>query len=137
MKHVLQATLLVALASCTLSNMTPQARFSDAAYRVNDTARWGQLDLASEHVAPSYQPRFLERRREWGDRITIAEVDVAFMNLDKENDMALSEIHLSWMSDGISLRKSVITQIWRRERSQFKLVDEKIKKGAPDIFAAD
>jgi len=133
------ATLLallsaLALASCTLSNLTPQSRFSDAAYRVNDTARWGQLDLASEYVDASYKSRFLSRRREWGERISVAEVDVVFMNIDREHDRATSEVNLSWLVDGISLYKSVITQTWKSERGQFRLLDEKLKKGDPGLF---
>lgn len=127
----------VLFAACTLSNMTPQARFSDAAYRVNDAARWGQLDLASEYVASSYRTKFLSRRKDWGEGLSVAEVDVVYMRIDKENDRAVSEVNLSWTNDGITLRKSVITQTWKSSRGQFRLLDEQLKKGDPGLFASD
>jgi hypothetical protein len=129
------AALALVLFSCTLSNLTPQSRFSDAAYHVNDAARWGQLDLASQYVALEYKAQFMSRRAEWGERISVAEVDVVFMNIDREHDRATSEINLSWLVDGISLHKCVITQTWRSERGQFRLIEEKLKKGDPGLFA--
>lgn len=122
--------------ACTLSNLSPAARFSEAAYRLNDAARWGQVELATAHVAPRYKPTFLARRREWGERISIAEVELLHLHLSDDKDSAVSELSLSWYDPaGMSLRKSFITQRWASERGQFRLVDEAVNKGDPAIFA--
>lgn len=125
---------LVLCASCTLSNLTPQARFSDATFLVNDSSRWGQLDVASSQVAPSYRARFLARREGWGERISIAEADVVHMHIDREKDEAYSVVNVTWTSDNITVRKSVISQVWSSRRGQFRLQDETLKSGDPGLF---
>ena len=139
MKRTISASLLavsLAWGGCTLSNLTPQQRFSDAAYEVNDAARWGQLDIASEHVAPHYRTRFLELRREWGERISVAEADVVHMHIDREKDRAFSVVNLTWTNDGITVRKSVVSQTWTSQRGKFRLIEETLKSGDPALFAA-
>lgn len=131
-----RALVAVALcAGCTLSNLSPQSRFSDATYQVNDAARWGQLDLASEHVAPAYRSLFLARRAEWGERVNIAEVEVVHMHIDRDRDRAYSIVNLSWTNDGITLRKSVLSQVWAMRRGTFRLFEESVKSGDKALFA--
>jgi hypothetical protein len=125
---------LALCASCTLSNLTPQARFSDATFLVNDSSRWGQLDVAISQVAPSYQTRFLARREGWGERISIAEADIVHMHIDREKDEAYSVVNVVWTSDNITVRKSVISQVWSSRRGQFRLKDETLKSGDPALF---
>jgi hypothetical protein len=126
---------LLSIAGCTLANLTPQSRFSDATFELNDAARWGQLDIASERVAPEYRARFLARRRGWSEGVSIAEADVVHMRIDREKDRAYSVVNVSWMNDGITLRKSVIAQTWKSDRSHFWLSEETIKSGDPALFA--
>jgi hypothetical protein len=127
--------VLVLCAGCTLSNLTPQSRFSDATYQVNDASRWGQLDLATAHVAPAYRPLFLARRAEWGERINIAEIEVVHMHIDRDRDQAFSIVNLSWTNDGITLRKSVLSQVWAMRRGTFRLTEETVKSGDEALFA--
>ena len=70
------ATSLLA-GGCTLASMTPQARFSESAYMLNDYARWGQVDAAMTHVSPKYMQTFSERHREWGDRVNVIDLRLA------------------------------------------------------------
>jgi hypothetical protein len=122
-------------ASCTLSNLSPQSRFSDSVYVLNDSARWGQVDLAAEHVADSYKDRFRARRDSWGESVQIAEVELLHMQLDSDKERALSQVSLSWTdAAGVSLRKSLVTQRWQSERGHYRLVEETISKGDPGVF---
>jgi hypothetical protein len=128
--------LILGLSGCTLSNMTPQARFQDSAYTLNDAARWGQVDLAMQHVSPKYLNRFAERHRAWGESISIAEIDLVRMKIAEDKRSAMSEISLSWYSDGgVTIYSSVITQTWEVVRGKFRLVDEAIRRGDPRVFA--
>ena len=132
-------TLMLALApvaGCTLVNLSPQARFTESAHRLNDAARWGQVDMAAEEVSPTYRSRFLARRKEWGERVQIAEVELLYLQLMPDKEGAVSEISLSWTDQaGVMLRKSFLTQRWANERGNFRLVDELVKKGDPGVFA--
>jgi hypothetical protein len=122
---------------CTLANLTPQARFSEAAYTLNDASRWGQVDLALQHVSPRYQARFTERHREWGENVSIADVDLVRMQVAEDRQSATSEISLNWFDDGgVMVKSSVISQKWETEHGKFKLVDEKVRRGDPSVFAA-
>jgi hypothetical protein len=123
-------------AGCTLSNMTPTARFQDSAYTLNDAARWGQVDLATKFVSPTYVSEFIERHREWGERISIADADLTRMKLADDKKSAMSEVALNWYdTHGVTVRSSVITQQWAAERGNFKLVSEVVRSGDPRILA--
>lgn len=131
-----RAVLSLALvAGCTLSNLTPQARFQESVYTLNDAARWGQVDIAARNVSPKYKPRFEERRQGWGESISIAEVELLYQALAADKESAVSEISVSWTdATGVMLHKSFLTQTWANEHGNFKLVDERIKKGDPGVF---
>jgi hypothetical protein len=140
MSFTMLALALVGAASagCTLSNLTPQARFSESVYTLNDAARWGQVDIAARNVSPTYKPRFAARRQNWGEGISIAEVELLYQALAPDKESATSEVSVSWTNGaGVVLRKSYLTQTWANERGNFRLVDERIKKGDPGLFASE
>jgi hypothetical protein len=124
-------------AGCVLSNMTPQSRFQDSAYVVNDAARWGAVDAALRYVAPDYARPFTLRHREWGRQFSIGEIDMVRLTLDKGRKSATSQVEVSWYdTHGMSLRSSVIEQKWQTTRGgDFQLVSEAIVSGDPTLFA--
>ena len=126
------------LAGCTLGSLSSQSRFSDSAYELNDAARWGEVDTASRHVADSYRPRFLARRRAWGEQVSIAEVELSQLKLGSDKKRATSEVTLSWYdAAGMTIRKSSVTQRWESQRGDYRLVDEVIARGDQGLFAED
>jgi hypothetical protein len=127
-----------ALVGCTLANLTPQERFKDSTHTLNDASRWGRVDIASEQVSPKYRDRFVARHRDWGTTLSIADSDVTRMQIADDRQTALSEISVSWyQTGGISLRSSVITQQWEIENGNFRLVDEAIRVGDPNVFVEE
>ena len=122
---------------CTLMQLTPSARLSESVNQLNDMSRWNQVDMAVQSVSPKYKTLFRERRRDWGEGINIAEVELIFQQLAPDKETGMSEIAMSWTdANGVMLRKSFITQNWANEKGSFRLIDEKIKKGDPRLFAA-
>lgn len=133
---VVTASGLIGTAGCTLANLTPKERFSEAAFTLNDASRWSQVDLAMQHVSPRYQLRFAERHRQWGETISIAEVDLVRMQVAEDKKSATSEIDLNWYNDGgVMVHSSSITQTWEAEHGKFRLVDEAVRRGDPRVFA--
>ena len=133
-----RAALLVlwAASGCALSNLTPGARFSESAHTLNDSARWGQLSVASEHVAPTYQASFADRHRGWGSRINIAEVEIKSLVIAPDKESATSEVMLNWYDQStMTLESSLITQRWDVQRGSFLLAEESVREGNPHIFA--
>jgi len=132
----LLALVTSGLSGCTLANLTPKERFSEAAYTLNDASRWSQVDLAMQHVSPKYMSRFVERHRMWGETISIAEVDLVRLQVAEDKKSAVSEINLNWYNDGgVMVHSSSITQKWEAERGKFRLVDEAVRRGDPQVFA--
>jgi hypothetical protein len=136
MRALTSIALLASLfGGCTLANMTPQARFSESAYMLNDYARWGQVDHAVVHVSPKYMQRFTERRQDWGERVSIADADLVSMKLAPDHESAVSEVKLSWYdASGVYVHSSLVTQKWASEKGKFKLVDEAVRRGDPSVF---
>lgn len=129
---------LALLLGCTLQNLSPQARLQESVYTLNDASRWNQLEAATRNVSPSYQPRFRVRRKNWGETVNVAEVDMVFMELAENKESAVSEITLSWTdASGVYLHRSSVTQKWANEHGAFRLVDESIKKGDAGLFAEE
>ena len=129
------ALAFVLLTGCTLTQLTPQARFQESVYTLNDAARWNQVDIAARTVSPKYKVNFQKRRQSWGESVNVAEVDVLYQALAPDKESAISEISLSWTdATGVMLHKSFLTQKWVNEHGSFKLVDERIKKGDPGVF---
>jgi hypothetical protein len=132
--HLIASTVAL-LGGCTLANMTPQARFSESAYMLNDYARWGQVDHAIVHVSPKYMERFTSRRQEWGERVSIADADLVSMKLAPDHESAVSEVKLSWYDEsGVFVHSSLVTQKWASEKGKYKLVDEAVRRGDASVF---
>lgn len=131
---------LLALSSltlgCTLTQLSPSARLSESVYQLNDMSRWGQVDMAVAAVSAKYKTLFRTRRKEWGENIAIAEVELLYQQMAPDKESGVSEVAMSWTeANGVILRKSYITQRWANERGTFRLIEEAIKKGDPSLFA--
>lgn len=144
MTHHLRALALIcalgggSLAGCTLTQLTPQAKFQDATYTLNDAARWNNVDVAARFVAPTYQARFVSRRRAWGSVINIGEYDLARMSLAPDKHSGVSEVTLTWYDQsGVHVHSSSITQRWERVEGGFLLADEAVRSGDPGVFSPD
>jgi hypothetical protein len=121
---------------CTLSNMTPQARFSESAHTLTEASRWGHVDMALPHVSAKYSESFLARHAAWCTGLSIADAELVRIQLGEDKATAMSEVAVSWYPSGqISLRQSVITQKWEREKGTYRLVDEVVRAGDPTVFA--
>src|SRR5690349_16526113 len=96
MRMLIAAVFAVVLSGCTLANLTPQARFTESAYTLNDASRWGAVDTAIKHVSPKYADRFVARRRDWGGGLSIADSELVRMQLAEDHKSALSEVTVSW-----------------------------------------
>jgi hypothetical protein len=130
--------LLALLANgCILANLTPQARFSESANMLTVAGRWNQVDMALPLLSSKYTATYLDRHRDWGGAVTIADAELVRMTVADDHETAMSEVTVSWYpSNSVTLRQSTITQQWESERGNFRLVDEKVRAGDASLFAA-
>jgi hypothetical protein len=122
---------------CILANLTPQARFQESAHTLAEAARWNHVDMALPLLSSKYSATYLSRHRDWGGAVTIADADLVRMQVAEDRQSATSELTVSWyLSNGITLRQSTISQKWESERGNFRLVDETVRQGDTSLFAA-
>jgi hypothetical protein len=137
---VRSAALCAALlfAGCSLAQLTPQGKFNDAAYTLNDAARWSNVDVATRYVDPRYMARFVSRHRLWGSQINIGEYELARLALAPDKKTAMSEVVLSWYDQGgVRLHSSTITQQWERKDGAFLLTEERVRAGDGSVLSED
>lgn len=134
----LATTLALASPGCLLSNISPQARFSENAHTLTEASRWGHVDMAMPLISPKYAERYMARHREWGGGVTIADMELVRMQVAEDRKTALSEVTVNWYdASGVTLRSSTILQKWESDGRHFKLVDESVRAGDPALFAGD
>lgn len=138
MQKLVVVALLTVLSGCTLANLTPQARFAESTHTLNDSTRWGRVDAAMTQVSPKYVDKFVARHRDWGGSVSIADYDIVNMQIAEDRKAAVSEVALSWyMTGGVVLHQSTITQRWEADHGKFRLVDEVVRAGDPRVFIED
>jgi hypothetical protein len=112
--RIASCSLLVALIStgCMMPRDSSQ-RLIDRARDLNMATRFGRMDVAAEHTAPSTRRQFLERRQLWGDAIRVVDVNLASMERKGEEQAELL-VNFAWtrMDEG-ELRATTVKQYWR------------------------
>ena len=121
---------------CIFQNIGSTERLNDAVRGLNDELRWSRLDLASERVAPRYQPAFADKHRSWGRTIQIADTEYLAVRLSDDRDTAVSTIAVSWYElSTMTLRQTVVRQRWRRGGGTYLLSAEDVAEGDASLLA--
>ncbi|MCS6796962.1 MAG: hypothetical protein NZ898_00245 [Myxococcota bacterium] len=139
-----QATGLLALTAvtsgsggCLLQAAARSERLRDAVGALNDAARWGRLDVASERVGPAYRARFVDRRRAWGREVRLADVELLEMRLAPDGERARVWLEVSWYAPRtMLLRTTRLEQHWHARGEGFVLVDEKLIDGDASLWSS-
>lgn len=117
---VFAATLL----GCPAHQST-QARMQDAASELNVNARFGRMEMAAEHVAPTAKEQFFERRKAWGNRIRVADYEFGGMRMHKGEEDAEMIVKIAWYRvDEGDLRQTTLKQKWHDFKGSWKLTEE-------------
>ncbi len=124
------------LAACQLAGgKSSLERLQESVSSVNEDARWGRLDLASAKVTDSYKPQFLAARENWNKSIQIADVELSNVELEGEQEHAISDVTINWYSlNSMELHSTSIRQQWKSRGHGFVLVKEHITDGDPDLL---
>jgi hypothetical protein len=125
----------LALSGCMLiDSISPEVRFSDVVHRVNDEARWGRIDLASQEVALTHRAAFLARHRGWGRDVRVADVDVTNLQLTRDGE-AMSLVAYQWIDEGtMELHATTVRQSWKGEGEGFLLTGETVVGGDAQLL---
>lgn len=112
------------LLGCPAMHQTPGVKAQEAANELNVNTRFGRLELAAEKVAPKAKDAFFERRRGWGGRVRVADVELAGMKMKGENDAEMF-VKVAWyLVDEGDLHTTTLRQAWHDFKGDWKLVEE-------------
>ena len=97
----------------------------EAAQELNVNARFGRMEMAAEHVAPTAKEQFFERRKAWGNRVRVADYEVAGMRLSKGQEDAEMYVKIAWYRvDEGDLHQTTVRQKWHDFKGAWKLTEE-------------
>ncbi len=114
-----------ALAGCPAIHQSPGARAQEAANELNVNARFGRMEMAAEKVAPKAREAFMDRRKAWGNRVRVADYELAGMKMMKEDAEAEMFVKVAWyLVDEGELHVTTVKQSWRDFKGDWKLVEE-------------
>jgi hypothetical protein len=120
-----------------VQNMTAQEKVRDAAHEMADSLRWNRMDIAVQRVAPAYQQRFAEARRDWGRVIQIADAELVSLTMGENRSEAVSTLAVRWYNQRtMTVREAVLQQKWTRLKGGFYLVEETVVHGDPNLLAS-
>jgi hypothetical protein len=128
--------LAVALLGCNFAGLRPTEKLKQSIQELNEAARWGRLDLASQYVGPNYRQRFFAVHASWGKQMQIADLEMVRLDIDPNKSVAAASIAISWYGlNEMTLRQTVVRQRWKQREGQYVLDDEQVIDGDPSLIA--
>lgn len=123
----------LAIGAC-VSQAAPAAKASDAARELNQSLRFGRMDIAAPMVAPAARAAFLQRRQLWGRTIRIFDVEMAGLEMEESTE-AVIQVDYSWTPvDESTLRVTRVEQRWSDQQGNWLLVRERRISGEIGLF---
>ncbi len=120
--------------SACVTQAAPATKASDAAHELNQSLRFGRIDIATPMVAPEAREAFLQRRQQWGRTVRIFDVEMAGLAMEKSTE-AVVQVDYSWTpANESSLRVTRVEQRWSEQQGTWLLVREKLVGGEMGLF---
>jgi hypothetical protein len=108
---------------------TATQRLSESAYELNTAARFGRMDIASEHVREIAREEFGKKHAGWGRSIRVDDLEMTGMTMRKDGDADVF-ITVSWHRPSeTSMRTTDITQRWTSTRGIWAMISEEERAG--------
>jgi hypothetical protein len=129
---VLASTL--AVAGC-VAPPTATQRLSESAYDFNTAARFGRMDIASEHVREIAREEFGKKHASWGKGVRVVDMEMNGMSMRKDGDADVF-VTVSWQrAADTSLRTTDIAQRWTSTRGTWSLISEEERSGDKGLIS--
>lgn len=123
--------------ACRNRAQTASENLRDAVVGYNDALRFGRTDLALERVAPTLRTQFVGSHYRWGRALEITDYEVVNVEAaGAELEHAASYVTYGWVERGsVYVRETLVRQEWRKEGSQYVLIDERVVDGDAALLA--
>jgi hypothetical protein len=127
--HLASALLAsLALSGCVMPP-TPAQRLNEAAFELSDAARFGRMDIASEHVREIAREEFGRRHAGWGKSVRVVDVEMNRMSMRKDGDADVF-VTVSWQRAAETIMRSTeIAQRWTSTRGTWTMISEEERGG--------
>jgi hypothetical protein len=121
-----------------MANASPAKKLQDTVHGLSEATRWGQLNTAVRMVEPSYRAKFMQYHQNWGAGIQVADAEVVILEMTPDHEQATAVVAYQWyLYDNMSLRQTVVRQIWALQEGGYGLMSERIVQGDPELFGLD
>ena len=122
--HLTSALLAsLALSGCVIPPSAAQ-RLSESAFEFNDAARFGRLDIASEHVREIAREEFGRKHAGWGKSIRVVDFEIAKQAIRKDGDADVF-VSVTWQrNDETIMRTTELAQRWTSTRGNWTILSE-------------
>src|SRR4051812_33357834 len=131
MRRVSACALVFALClpACALMPLSSQQRLSEAAYDMNNAARFGRMDLAIEQVSAVARADYAQTHAAWGKSVRVVDAEFAGVSMRKDGDADVM-VTLSWQrANESTIRVTDVSQRWTREKGSWWMLREEEKSG--------
>ena len=124
-------------AACFLAGVSVDKKVGDTVYMLNNQARWGRINDASQMVDADYRDAFIDRHRLWGSDIQLADTEIVNIQIASDSKQASAFVNYTWyaMKD-MTLHETTLQQLWSARNSGFALSSEVVVGGDPTLLSA-
>jgi hypothetical protein len=124
MRTLALALALVASAGCFPPGANGGAKLAEVAYDMNVATRFGRIDIAMDHVAPTSVETFMAQHASWGRSLRVLDVEFAGVRM-LPNGEARVDVLVMWQRvNGATLRTTQLAQTWRDHTGRWLVVKE-------------
>jgi outer membrane murein-binding lipoprotein Lpp len=115
------------LAAC-VSPPSPIAKVREASQELNINARFGQNEMAMDHVAPDARDSYAARHRAWGSAVRVADVEFSGLKQRGDHDVDVF-VRVAWYRlEQEELLSTTVKQGWH-DAGGWQLVTEERSDG--------
>jgi hypothetical protein len=124
------------LSACFLGNLGADKKIDSAVHNLNEQARWGRISDAAALVQPEYREVFLDRHRNWGSEIQLADTEVINIQVATDSHNANATVNYSWYAIAdMTLHETTLRQVWSAHNSNYALASELVVRGDPALLS--
>jgi len=115
---------------------TPEARVLEVAQEMKMATRFGQVEVAIEHVDAPARADYVARHAIWASELRIVDVELVGVEVQPDNAHADVELAVAWQAnDEATVRTTNVRQRYRDDHGAWRLQTETAGRGDGELFA--
>jgi len=130
---LLYAGIIMSAVYACAGGYTNEEKLIDAINMYNEGMKWGKMDDMLLYIPKDEHERFFEKHKDWGRDISISGYQVVRQAYDKEKEIAIVQIRISWFRvDEQVLKSTVFQHKWEKDdKDRWMITEETVVEGPP------